>query len=154
MELSYQQELEIIKQKGNGFLRPQEVVDYARNPDTALHQYFEWDDVKAGEKYRLAQARAIIRVAVVVNPENGEKVQAYVSLRSDRKEGNSYRALVEVLDDEALTQALLRQAYTDMVSFQRKYQALKGAAELGGVLSAIDTALISSGMTQEGAQAA
>ena len=41
-----------------GKLRPKDVVEFARNPATALHECFEWDDKKAAVQGRLwEQAR-------------------------------------------------------------------------------------------------
>ena len=56
------QELEEIRKRHIGILRPRDVVKYAENPDTALHDKFEWDDSLAGAKYRLQQAAEIIRI--------------------------------------------------------------------------------------------
>jgi hypothetical protein len=136
--MSIKEELEILCKQNNGFLRPQEVVEFARNPDTALHTQFEWDDGAAAEKYRLAQARAIIRVAVIVNPDNQESVRAYVSLTDERDENGGYRALAEVLSDEILKDKMLSDALKDLQTFQRKYNRLKDIAEIGIILDAID----------------
>jgi hypothetical protein len=44
-----------------GRLRPEDVVDAARNPNSALHSYFTWDDSEAAAAYRLQEARALIK---------------------------------------------------------------------------------------------
>ena len=44
-----------------GRLSPPDVVTEAQNPDSLLHEFFEWDDGIAGAKYRLEQARTLIR---------------------------------------------------------------------------------------------
>lgn len=129
-------ELEFLRKQNNGFLRPQDVVAFAKNPDTTLHTQFEWNDGNAAEKYRLAQARAIIRVAVIVNPATAEKVRAYVSLSDSRDLG--YRAIAEVLDDQMLTDRLLQDALKELTSFQKKYDKLKELTELGNVFNAIE----------------
>ena len=52
-------ELELIQAMDPaGLLDPRRVVDYARDPDTALHSKFEWDDSLAAEQRRLRQARS------------------------------------------------------------------------------------------------
>jgi len=43
-----------------GELTARGVVDRARDPQSALHSKFEWDDSVAGEKYREAQAYRLI----------------------------------------------------------------------------------------------
>jgi len=114
------QELEIIRTENGGFLRPADVVNYARSEDTALHEMFEWDNTKAAERYRLAQARSVIRVCVIVNENTSEKIRAFVSLSSDRQAKNGYRAMAEVIDDEILKETMLNDALRDLQAFQRK----------------------------------
>jgi hypothetical protein len=43
--------------KEYGALTPNLVVEVAKNPKNVLHHLFEWDDSKAGESFRVAQAR-------------------------------------------------------------------------------------------------
>lgn len=40
------------------------ILDEARNPDSPLHPWFEWDDSAAAEKYRRLQAGRLIAVVV------------------------------------------------------------------------------------------
>lgn len=44
-----------------GRLLPSEVLNAARNEDSPLHGFFEWDESLAAEAYRLEQARELIR---------------------------------------------------------------------------------------------
>lgn len=54
-----------------GDLTPAILLDEARDPDHPLHSRFEWDDVTAGEAYRLIQAARIIRrVEVTLTNKN------------------------------------------------------------------------------------
>lgn len=96
----------------DGRITPRLVVEDARDPESALHACFEWDDSVAGEKYRIMQARALIRsvplvikenrvtirsVAYVRDPESPPRDQGYVEvmkIKSDRD------AAVEVLTSE------------------------------------------------------
>jgi hypothetical protein len=47
---------------------PKEILEKAKDPKSPLHKYFEWDNSKAGEQYRIYQARHLAR-----HPEIGEK---------------------------------------------------------------------------------
>lgn len=47
----------------HGKITPKMVVDAARDDDSALHNYFEWDDGVAAENYRMMQARTLLRSA-------------------------------------------------------------------------------------------
>lgn len=133
-------ELEYVRRESGGLLRPEDVLSFAeKNPESALYSQFEWDDTEAAKGFRLAQARAVIRVAVIVDPASSdEKIRAYVSLSTDRATKSGYRAFVEVLDDEILRQQLLLDALTELKKFQNKYDKLRQLTELHPVFSAID----------------
>lgn len=51
--------------KRDGDVRASTVVDEARPKDSPIHDQFEWDNRVAGEQYRLAQARRLIRVTPI-----------------------------------------------------------------------------------------
>jgi hypothetical protein len=72
-----------------GRLRPEDVVDAARNPNSALHSYFTWDDSEAAAAYRLQEARALIkrvRVDVVRTDEMVVHVPSFIRSDSGYKE--------------------------------------------------------------------
>lgn len=132
------EELQQIGQQNGGLIRPIDVVNFARDPDTALHARFTWDDDAAAEKWRLLQARQVINVHVKVLAANTESVKAFVSLSEDRKlPGGGYRAIEDVLGDEQKMESLLAMAQAEMQSFRRKYQAL---AQLAPVFKAMQDA--------------
>ena len=133
------QEMEAIAaQHPEGKLVPRAVVDFARdNPESELHRHFEWDDGAAAEKYRLTQARALIRVVVIVPEPYPHKVRAFVSLPEDRQEGG-YRAVKSVLNDTERRAQLLRGALADLNTWRRKYAVLQ---ELAQVFEAADAVL-------------
>jgi hypothetical protein len=82
--IKIKQELEeIAASDPDGVLRPEAVVDFARNPKCELHKHFTWNDSEAAAAYRLTQARQIIRVQVTyLDPGDGQEmsVRAYASL--------------------------------------------------------------------------
>jgi len=153
-------ELTIIKDMNGGLLDPAHVVDHARDPKSALHSRFEWNNGKAAEQYRIWQARQIISSFKVIpyelkgslslklqTKESGDEptVRAFVSLsqdRAQRKEDNEipagYRSIQEVITDEDLSQMLLDEAKKEMQTFKHKYSILK---ELRKVMAAIDEVL-------------
>ena len=127
-------ELETIRRKHKGVLNPRDVVEFARNSDTALHQEFEWNDKIAGDAYRILQAREVIRTRVTVLTPDTKPVRAYVSLPNDRKPNGGYRRINDVLEKPAWREQLLKNAMADMRAFQTKYAVLK---ELASVFSAM-----------------
>lgn len=134
------EELKGIEER-DGILHPKAVVDFARDPDTSLHNKFEWDDAKAGEQYRLEQARHIIRVQVTfLKKSDDEKipVQAYHSLPDDRYAEGGYRSIVSILSDDDLRAKMLKEAKRELNTFKRKYQDL---VELSSVFNEIERVL-------------
>lgn len=113
-----------IAESGGGELTPRAVVETARNPRNALHQFFEWDDSKAAESYRLDQARTVIRCIHAEDDDASEgHAPAFVSI-SD-KGGTSYRTLDAVKNSADLQARVLAQAERDLEAFQKRYTALE-----------------------------
>jgi hypothetical protein len=54
-------ELERLCRTGKGLLTAEAVVEAARNERSPLHGEFEWDDSAAAHRYRIEQARGLIR---------------------------------------------------------------------------------------------
>jgi hypothetical protein len=135
--LTVSEELLFLKDTNGGFLDPAKVVEYARNPDTALHTRFEWDNGEAAEKYRLWQARQVIRLELTITPlseESPKEIRAFVSLQADRGSGG-YRTILDVLSNDDLRGQLLEEARRDMRIFRKKYNTLN---ELASVFSAME----------------
>ena len=119
------EELERIRIANGGLIRAETVVEVAQDEDSPLHSYFCWDDTEAAHKYRLWQARDLIRVEVTVLEKTNKSIRAYVSLLDDRKNGDGYRSIVDVLNDPDQRSALLRQALRSFEYFEERYQVLK-----------------------------
>ena len=133
--MTIQEELEAVRKKHKGILYPKDVVEAARTKTSAMHNEFDWDDTEAAQKWRLEQARHLIRVFVeVIGDSKKAPSRVFVALRSEINHGGGYRLMTDVLNDEQLRARLLNDAYNDMQAFTRKYASLK---ELAGVFRAI-----------------
>ena len=137
------EELNLIASMNDGLLDPFRIVDYARDPDTALHSKFTWDDGEAAHQYRLWQARQVIRLELTIAPRSEEtpkEIRAFVSLRTDRKHDGTggYRPILSVLSDDGLREQMLLDAKSEMRVFRKKYDTLR---ELAGVFTAMDAVL-------------
>jgi hypothetical protein len=129
------EELSSIQQRNGGILRPADVVDFAKNEETALHSQFTWDDSEAATNYRLWQARAIIRLSVTIIGTDTEPVRALVSLSTDRTRGGGYRSIEAVMADEADREQLLNDALMELTRAKRRYKSL---SKLAPVWAALD----------------
>lgn len=127
----------IGKANGNNEFKPQELIDYARNnPNSELHKCFEWNDTIAAEKYRISQARDVIRyLRITVPTEEGNlektKIRMFVSTNNY---DNNYKATEIVFQNKTEYSKLLAEAMSELQAFKQKYQGIK---ELGKILALI-----------------
>lgn len=127
---------ELESLKADGLIKPADVVEFASDPETALHHCFTWDDSAAAIQFRLWEANRILRVYVQVEQVKGKAVRAFVSLTSDRTQpGGGYRTVADVMSDEALKDQMLADALTMLRNMQQKYKSIQ---ELQRVWDAVD----------------
>ena len=79
------EELEKLREAGNGILTPQTIVDAAADPAAPLHPAFTWDDAAAARKCRLQEAGYLTRSLVVVFHHEAEErtVRAFVNVQAE-----------------------------------------------------------------------
>lgn len=115
-------------------VKPEEIVDKARDESTELHKCFEWDDTKAAEKYRVYQARQIVCHLIVKEVNNEpQKQEVRFFYKTDSQEG--YKPVSYIMRNEDEYQKLLDQALSELKAFEKKYSALK---ELDGLFDVIN----------------
>lgn len=125
--------LRSIAAKNDGVITPEAVVEAARDERSPLHKSFTWDDNEAAEKWRLFQARQLLRVSVVMLDRDGGKqpIRVFVSLTPDRAEdGGGYRETVAVFENREWRRQLLSDAKEEMEVFQRKYAMISELSEV------------------------
>lgn len=110
-------------------LTPALVVSEASDPSSPLHDYFDWDDASAGEKFRLGQAAALIRkVKVTIVPAGTNEpiaVRAYVAER-DVETGStpgSYLPIETVAGSTAYQLSLKESIERDLERLRNKYHS-------------------------------
>ncbi len=121
---------------------PAAVVLIARPRNAPLHGCFEWDDGKAAEKFRLDQARLVIRSVEVVHiMENGkeERQLGYVSIAENKPGSSAYMNTPDALKDERYSAKIIDDAKAQLLGWRRRYghltEMVKGFA---AVVEAID----------------
>lgn len=118
-------------------IKPEEVLNIARNPETELHKCFEWDDAIAGEKYRLEQARKVIQFIVVKEDESDPNKPPKRPIRVFERsiESRTYAPIQIIARNEDEYQNLLNRAMDELRKFRERYAHI---AELESVIEAID----------------
>lgn len=125
--------LKAVADANSGILRAVDVVEAARPDTSPLHSQFDWEDSEAAHKWRLHQARNLIRVTVEYIGTGDEKTstRVFVSLTTDRQEdGGCYRATAAVMSNSEYRRQLLADALEEMKRFEKKYADLKELVEV------------------------
>ena len=127
-----------------GFVTPEMILEGAKPIHSPIHNLFKWNDSEAAKKYRLEQAKALIRVCVYYIGEDGKLtdkpsavvVRKYVALSTERKEGGAtpYRKLDLVLKEKNKSEQMFEDAMDELEKFLNKYHNLD---VFSGVIKAI-----------------
>lgn len=124
---------------GGEVARPSDVVEESRPESAPLHPLFEWDDSVAAEKYRVEQARGILRAVVSYEEADPEvEVPAYIKVHVEHG-AQSYYPAARVMSDAEMMKSVVDRALADLKSWQERYRHLK---QLAGLMAAIDGAIV------------
>lgn len=144
------QELETIE----GPKTPNAVVEVARNPGSEMHSCFTWDDKEAAEKFRVEEARNLLRSLVIVfeskkEPQKQLQVRAYVNIQ-DADGQRSYQPVNQVMNHDDWRSEAFAQIHRGILELERKAEAY---SEYDSALSEVQTGLkaIREGMQVAGA---
>lgn len=137
---AYGEEIERIKVKHKAkMLKSQTIVDEARDENSPIHEYFEWDDSKASELYRRQQAVNLINRIVVVEIKDGEEKEVpflvNVKIVDADEEDRGYITFNELIEDELLYDQYLNGLIQELITLKAK---IKNFKELKGIYREID----------------
>jgi hypothetical protein len=147
LSIAARHELEELHRKNKDNFSPRTIVNFARDKKTALHDYFEWTDSKAAERYRILQAAQVQRLYVIVRQEDKPPIRGFVSLIQDRdfkakKIGNGIRRHIDdVMDDEGLKANYIETVLMELRAFKRKYEQIQELSEVWDAINRVDERL-------------
>lgn len=129
-------ELIEIYEKNGDVLRPEDVVEFARNPKTALHKEFTWDDSEAARQYRLHQARRVITVHIQMEDDPPPTVvRALVETSNPATGATEYVRRERMLTDTDRRARLIRQGLSVAKNWRTRHE---GIEEFAPIFAAID----------------
>jgi hypothetical protein len=125
----YESELKTIYEK-NGHLTPEIVVNTAKNPKSPLHSYFEWNDSKAADAWRIEQASHLIRhVKIKMVTSKGEEIpiRAYYNIASEQDEeepvkNRIYVSFNDVKNDKNRREQVIQYAWRELQFWKQRYK--------------------------------
>lgn len=133
----------IAKDDVDGLVQPAAVVEAARDPESPLHDYFEWDDTAAAERYRLVQARHLLaRIRVVVTETQPLMVNVRLST-ADGGQRRGYVTMQRAAADPSLYEQIATEARAGIASYRNRLSAFEQAraavAQLDVALASLST---------------
>jgi hypothetical protein len=133
----YKEELERIAKRTE--LTARNVVEEARSRNSPLHEFFDWNNETAGEKFRLAQARFLINSirVIITSPEGIEQEMAMYENVSigQRGSGREYKPVYEIIDNEHLREQIVDKALNELIYWKDKHKTF---SEFKSIIKEID----------------
>ena len=131
-------ELQLIEQRDN-VITAEAVVAAARPARSPIHSYFDWDNNSAADKFRLWQARMLIRtVNVIYEGLPDKQTRGFVNIKVDvgtDEPQRGYLGIARVLSDADMRSQLLERARHELREWRKRYNDLN---ELAAIFEAID----------------
>ena len=133
--------LEQLHEENNKHLTPDVLVEYASNPDSPIHEYFDWNNKSAAKKYRLQQARLILNSLKVqiISYTNGKitsrvEINEFTNIKSPDEKQLVYRITTEAMENQYERDYILRNAIREISIWRMKYERLKELSEIINVV--------------------
>ena len=103
-------------------VKPQDLVDIARDKYSPLHGYFIWDDTDAAEAYRCHQAGQLIgRVRVTYEKRRVRAFQKVRITMDNNKQKEGYVTTARVLSDKDLRLQVVKEGLSELRRWLSKY---------------------------------
>ena len=112
----------------HGELTPEIIVNESKNENSILHNYFEWDNKKAADNWRLHQARMMLNNIEITVISNGETIQMPVYEIIENNYCNVTTMTVNEID------IVIKNSIRDLRYIQNKIKILKNFKKLNGLI--------------------
>jgi hypothetical protein len=122
----------MLRKEHRDELTPEDVLADAKNPNSPLHSFFEWDDGAAAHQHRLAQARGLIRSVVAIYTSDDKpavRTRAYVHVPESR-ETQHYREASHAMSQKKTRDLVLQRAWRELQAWRERYKDLQEFADL------------------------
>lgn len=116
-----------------GEITPQELVSLAKDHNSPIHKYFEWDDKKAAKDYRLYQARRLIKSIII--EIDGSDVPAYHNIRLLDSDEPSYMDTLNCMHSPDIWAQVLNRALMEAKNWAERYKTYKELAPIVGAIT-------------------
>jgi hypothetical protein len=127
------EELNAIKDANDGKLRPNDVIAHAKDENSLIHSWFNWDDTAAAHKYRLMQAGSLIRSLEITYVELPKQPRRAYEVSIRKRTGDStshteYATAEESALDPENHAKLIAEAVRTLMAWRRRFAYLQELA--------------------------
>jgi hypothetical protein len=122
--------LEKLADQCGGYLTPEEILSFARKKRNPLHDFFDWDDSSASEKWRLHQARNLLHIRIkIIDNDNEHSIRQFhrikINMDDSDKEGLAYVPLEIICGKDEYLQQIIEKAHNELIRWGVKYDQYK-----------------------------
>ena len=110
---------------------PQQILEKARDSSTELHKCFTWDDTEAAEKWRISEARAVVRNLKIIeqNPDKqSDPTTIRVFYKTDNESGYKPTKLILKKPDEY--KSLVERCRSELLAIKQKFNSISEYEEI------------------------
>lgn len=141
-------ELDLIYQRSGKRLDPTDVVEAARDPKSAMHTAFPWDDAEAARIGREEIAKRLIKsldVKIITRERKQIDVGAFVPMPAPTGGRKTFMATTAAIKSEEGRAHLMRQAWVEILACRRRYAALNELQEVWEVVDRLESKMDKAG---------
>ena len=117
---------EIIAIEKKDGLTAETLLEKAKDDNSSLHDFFEWDDTVAAEKWRLVQARNVINEVKILVDDT--EMYAFESVRvnavTEENSEREYKSIVEILGTSEYKSQLIERAIHEIQHWKKRYEEI------------------------------
>jgi hypothetical protein len=118
-----------LKEENGDVLTSAQIVEKAKPKNSPIHDFFEWDNDTAGEKYRLSQARYLIaRIEIIVVSDGEEdQIRAFhnISIQEGEEHDRGYVTVRDLQINKDYLEIVLSNAHSEIISWEKRYSQYK-----------------------------
>jgi len=118
-----------IREENGDVLTPIQIVEKAKPKASPIHEFFEWNDEIAGDKYRVWQARYLIgRIEIIVESDGEEdQIRAFhnISVQDGEEHERGYVTVQDIQSNQDYLEIVLENAVGEIKSWQKRYEQYK-----------------------------
>jgi hypothetical protein len=142
----YGSHIAVLIEENNGSIIAAQIVDDAKKKTSPLNDYFEWNDKRAANRWRLRQAAHLLRsIQVMIKDDEGMETEtrAFHNVTIDDSyamEPERVNVTVQrVLSEDNLREQIIDKALKQLDAWRKKYKQYKEFTEIVSVIDELLT---------------